>query len=157
MTGLARVLAAGLVAALLAACGGPVYRTDYTYTPPASAEGQTCTAAAAARADDCRDRASACRREVRFAVWDCENAADMDDALCKGGARDRSDYNRCLFQERRDDRVCRDLAWRLQRLCGTDAECDATYREDYRACGGAITERTVCVDNCDQATGTPAN
>ena len=39
---------------------------------------------------------------------------------------------------------------RLKNICADKmTDCDFPYNQSYRACGGAITHRQVCIENCD--------
>ena len=126
---------AGLVATLsllLGACA-----TEYTYEPPASAEGKACVARCQSRQNACRadeqDRAAEqqhrCKVESARRQEQCEHDAQIDYDACLKYSKTDADRNACK-----------------KNACGQDAcyssanygQCDGDYRVCFQSCGGKI-------------------
>jgi hypothetical protein len=128
-----RILAAA--ALLLSACA-----TEYTYTPPATAEGKACVGKCQGTQQACRDqqdtRASRARRQ-------CEEESDRREEKCEVEAS--ADYLACLRYARTEDerKACQ------KRTCDASAcsdaphysLCDSDYRACYENCGGKVDVR----------------
>jgi hypothetical protein len=116
--------------ALLTSCG-PVYNTEYSYTPPKSLEGRSCI------------------NQCEYSKIQCEELENLRERECE--SRAELEYDRC----RRDiyNSKKREPKWSecSRSSCSTDEErCERLYRSCYQACGGRVDSRTVCVANCDQ-------
>lgn len=116
---------------MLCACG-PMYRTDYFYTPPESESGRTCIFQCEMLKGQCRTieemRAERCESDSRAQIASCEAYIYMT----KGR---EAEWYECSGSS-----------------CSTDYEqCEGQHRYCYQACGGKVDARTTCVANCDQA------
>ena len=128
-----RTLTVSLVSSslmFLSACG-PMYRTDYFYTPPESESGRTCTFQCEMMKGQCRQieelRADRCESDSRTEVANCEAYI----YLTKG--REAKWYE-CTGSS-----------------CSANYEqCEGQHRYCYQSCGGKVDARTTCVANCDQ-------
>lgn len=127
----------GLLALLgLAGCG-PVYHTDYSFTPPKSQVGVNCTL-------HCENNRLQCRQVEDVQVQSCELRAERDRDYCEDQIRWRKG---------------RDTKWYECTLdsCSANYErCDESYRLCYESCGGKVTATTRCVQNCEQQQTPPA-
>ena len=116
--------------ASLTGCG-PMYQTEYIYTPPKSQTGNACVF-------QCENSKQQCQQIQEMRSEDCERRAEYD-------------YQRC--EDRIYDREGRDAKWYecSRESCTADVErCEATYRSCYQSCGGKVEAQTRCVSNCDQ-------
>lgn len=114
----------------LAACG-PVYETRYELTPPPPSE------ASAACLAGCEVQRSAClqRMDEQFAL--CRSQAQLDALSCRSWSRYGS-YDRWGYPY-----SC------VMPICLNDRDsCEAGFQACYRACGGQVTPREVCVERC---------
>lgn len=127
------------LSALLAACG-PIYDTEYTYTPPTSARGQACVSSCQADQSGCNYQ---CRRETQ----DCENERNrIADREYERYARWRQQQGLPIERTRQSfmptyscpaEYQCREV-------------CEAEYRACFTGCGGRIDAQQVCVMGCNQ-------
>lgn len=117
----------------LAACG-PVYETEYRYTPPGDVEGRACVAHCEAGKAQCRVTADlrAENRQLR-----CEREAAQD-------------FERCLTTQGADPEKSKCH----RRYCsegdagGDRAQCADDYRVCFQGCGGVVDSSQVCTFNC---------
>lgn len=126
-------------AAMLPAACAPVYDTQYTYSAPATAAGQTCISA-------CQADQSGCSYGCRRRAQDCEYEKD------RIAEREFNRYVR--WRQERGLHVDRTrLYFRPTYSCPRERECrascDTVYRACFTACGGRIEAREVCVAGCD--------
>lgn len=131
---------APLLAVLLLASCAPVIETTYDYTPPDTAEGQSCVARCQAERAPCTQ---SCDRRERLCLTDSESRAMRDYQMELGDGLNRrsSASSRTYF----------DYADRYRSLCyvgGCRDACDATYRTCFEGCGGKVTAQRVCTANC---------
>jgi len=119
------------LALALAACG-PIYQTQYAFTPPPTPEGRVCIM-------QCEQLRFQCRQNEDLKVQNCENQNRWA----------RAEYERCKRSGRKD---CHDgTIW-----CSSDYDrCDEQYRFCYQSCGGQVLATTVCVANCEKAPPPP--
>ncbi len=120
-----------VVAALVVMSCGPIYETNYRYTPPADPLSRPCISQCLADKSQCRHIA--------------ELKADNATLRCERDARD--DYERCLGNAKGDQgkSSCN------RRSCGSSADtgiCEVDYRSCFQSCGGVIDEERVCTFNC---------
>ncbi|MGF1562345.1 MAG: hypothetical protein ACFB3T_09230 [Geminicoccaceae bacterium] len=135
----------GLLALLgvaLSACA-PVYETRYSLTPPAADAPERTEALACI--EQCGQQQQVCLVSAREAFENCELRAQTQFSHCR--MRERMDYLACRGPYGRTScfpSTC------LVPVCETNIQgCEAGYRACYAACGGTVTEETVCVANCD--------
>lgn len=123
--------ASGLVGLLFLVGCGPMYQTEYIYTPPESSSGSACIF-------QCENSKQQCQQIQSMRSEDCERRAEYE-------------YQRC--EDRIYDRKGRDAKWYecTRESCTEDTErCEASYRSCYQSCGGRVEAQTRCVSNCDQ-------
>src|SRR5262249_46185968 len=116
---------------------GPIYSTEYIFTPPDGSTGNFCI--------------SQCE-ESKF---QCEDLENMRNERCEEESR--------YQEERCRDRVWADKGREPKwyecggNSCTADTErCDERYRGCYQACGGKVETVTRCVANCPPAAPPPA-
>lgn len=125
--------------ALLAACG-PIYDTEYTYTPPSSGRGQACVSS-------CDADQTGCKYECRRRTQDCENEkARIADREFNRYQRWRRDQNLPVDKNRYDFMPSYSCPWESE--CTN--VCEAEFRACFTGCGGRIDARQVCVMGCNQ-------
>lgn len=129
-------LVAIFVLSALTGCG-PMYSTNYTYTPPPTAEGRMC--------------ASQCRQISRMCVQNCE----MKEETCKSRARHDAIYKfEHYAAERRakNQSIKKDVSdFSNEYSCSSsscESNCQPEYRDCYANCGGRVTPHTVCTAFC---------
>lgn len=128
-----RTLLLSFATLLLSACG-PIYETQYRYTPPGDAEGRACIAQCDVGKTQCRINADlrAENRQLR-----CEREAARD-------------FERCLTTQGADP----EKSQCHRRLCSENsasedhAQCDADHRVCFQGCGGVVDSTRVCTFNC---------
>lgn len=135
-----RILLSCLVLLTISACG-PMYRTQYNYTSPASWEGRQC-------ANQCIKDKSYCRQNCDRDVQNCRNIESIKEAAniaiqqnTKQNPNDPFKHNRRQTGLSRND-------------CSNDYcynNCDSDYNACFVNCGGSIETKQVCVMNCDKA------
>jgi hypothetical protein len=121
-----------LLAALINGCG-PIYGTEYRYSPPPEPEARSCVAL-------CRNTQQLCRSTA-------ENRAERETMRCEVEAN--RDYERCLRAGRRDREA---LSRCHLRTCPThlphDGHCTEEFNLCYTECGGEVEVERVCQFNC---------
>jgi hypothetical protein len=121
-----------LAALLLAACA-----KEYTFTPPASAEGRACV-------ERCQGSQSSCRRDQDLkadrARTQCEADAARRQEQCQLEAP--MEYAACLkFAKTDEDRAACTLRDCDQPACYSSPSyslCERDYRACYENCGGKV-------------------
>jgi hypothetical protein len=143
-----RIVAALMVFVGLALAGcGPVYETQYSYTPPASAEGRVCTT-------QCENTRSAC-------VRNCDYASQIKKRDCEDDARAdaRTKYNKYVREQRRNNAPIKYdedhflTTYQCSSSSSTSAcrnECVQTSNRCWQMCGGKVGSQQVCTAFCDQ-------
>lgn len=111
----------------LSGCG-PVYKTVYSYRPPASPQGQICIM-------QCDNIKRQCYTHEDFRVRACEDENRIA----------RLEYERCAS-------MGYDRCWDRSAFCnsGNYWYCDEEYRICYQNCGGFISSREICVSGCEK-------
>lgn len=119
-----------LVVLLLGACG-PVYNTEYTFSPPKSETGRSCTY-------HCDTNKFQCRQIEDMHAQRCQEQAYWEQQRCEAE----------IYRNKG-----RDPKWYE---CGTSScsadydRCEEQYRACYQSCGGKVESVTRCVANCEQ-------
>ncbi len=130
----------GISVACLTACG-PMYQTNYTFTPPSTWRGRQCI-------NHCLQRRGFCRSQCSQHNQLCRAQADVL------GAVRYSDYmhNHHPYRDGKhhyyQTRSISDFS--NYSACHSDCGCEADYKVCYQNCGGTVTAHTVCVANCDK-------
>ena len=120
--------AAGVL--LLGACG-PIYDTQYRFTPPESGQGVSCIY-------QCENSKLQCRQLEEYRADDCTRRAQYEAQRCEAD----------IWRQKG-----RAPKWYE---CGSSScspeydRCETQYRSCYQSCGGRVDAQTVCVANCDQ-------
>lgn len=125
--------------ATVAACG-PVYDTQYHFTPPADPTG--------------RQLAGQCRVMQNMCLQNCR----MQEHACRSDARAQGmmEYQAYVAERRRKNLPLKRSpeSFVSTYMCDSD-RCDDACADDYRGCyveaGGQIRAQRVCVAFCDQA------
>lgn len=124
------VLTAGFGIVFLAACG-PVYNTQYHFTPPESSEGRSCVF-------QCDNSRLQCRQLEEYRTEDCQRRSEFDQRRCEDDIYRRKGREPKWYE-------CGSSS------CSPDYDrCEQLYRSCYQSCGGRVDQETVCVSNCDQ-------
>ncbi len=130
----------------VSACG-PVYRTLTEYEPPTDPVARAslsncemlqmqCMQVETMKADACQQRADAEYEACHAKVSACEQASETK-------------YNQCLARQRICSKdYCVDYCPRTA-CAPNEALCQGQYNRCYIAAGGKVTQRTVCVDRCE--------
>lgn len=131
-----RILLAALATFLLLSCG-PIYETQYRYTPPADAQGRACIAQCEVGKSQCRINADlrAENRQLR-----CEREA-------------RDDFERCLTVQGADPEKshCQRRICSLSSSGSDQDQCESDHRVCFQGCGGVVSSQQVCSFNCPPA------
>lgn len=134
-----RALALALLAlGTLAACG-PIYETQYFYTPPEAETALVCT-------NQCRQIGLLCQQNCDLRYDSCLAEARAD------AARDYDYYVRRREAEGKSiDRTLRDFdySYRCTSSSGCKNACVNEFNVCYQTCGGAVTAQQVCVAFCN--------
>lgn len=135
---LRRLLAPLLLVLTLAACG-PIYDTQYHFTPPADPTGRQLVG-------QCRMSRDMCRQN-------CE----MREMSCKSDARSYGmrEYHRYVEQRRRERAPIKRSpdSFVSDYHCNSGScvdSCDGNYRACYVESGGTVRAQRVCTAFCDQ-------
>lgn len=123
-----------VVAGLLLASCGPMYETQYRYSPPADSEGRACVAHCDVGKTQCRINADL-RAENRQLRCEREAAQDFERCLTTQGADpEKSKCHR---------RLCSESSASSDR-----SACEDDHRVCFQGCGGVIDSTQVCTFNC---------
>ena len=128
-----------LITAILtiSACS-PVYKTNYTYTPPQDPNAKLC-------ASQCLNTKTYCEQACHSRQDACEAEADRD-------ARDAYD-DYVKDREKKGRELKRDESY-YQRSCGGEnscmVECTTAYNNCFGTCGGNVTSSQSCTAFCDK-------
>jgi hypothetical protein len=124
------------LALLLIGCG-PVYKTDYSFTPPKTDSGRACVF-------QCENNKLQCRQIVQLRHDSCEQQSETNYYLCESSKRYRYDS--------KGKQKCIENCYCYRETCSEEYEpCDEQYRGCYQTCGGEVSSRTYCVSNCEKA------
>ena len=115
-------LCCGLLSLCLLAGCQPMYETRYNYTPPAGRTAKMCVA-------QCIQGKSSCEQFCQMSKQNCRLAARQD-AMIRQMSRLPDTWPQ-------DD-------------CDAPCNCVMNFNACYSACGGSVTEQSVCVAFCDQ-------
>ena len=128
-----RIILLLLIAGLLSACG-PIYKTEYAYSPPKSSMGNMCI--------------SQCINNKGM----CEQMCQMRNENCRTRSRQDALYQYEVYKSKqlaKGERVDRDPSYFENSFgCNTSCDCNPTYNACYSSCGGQVLERKVCVAFC---------
>lgn len=116
--------------ATVSACG-PIYSTEYIYSPPEDAQARACIAQCNTAKTNCRSMADLKAENERL-------RCDLE-----AGSR----YQHCLNRAGSDA----GRAECIRQSCYTPADgeiCDADFRICFQSCGGMIESRQTCSFNC---------
>ncbi|MDC0358915.1 hypothetical protein OAO01_08870 [Oligoflexia bacterium] len=120
---------------LLVACS-PVYRTDYAYIPPTSAQGKTCIF-------QCENTKIQCIQLEEMRYERCLDRADRE--------YDRCERNKRYGYNKKGEWECQDNCYCFRSSCTlNESRCEERYRSCYQTCGGKVEGNTYCVSNCDK-------
>jgi len=123
----------GLLALSLALSGcGPIYSTQYRYTPPLDTNGKMCVNQCASSRDLCRqlEESRASQEQAQ-----CQQNATMRYALCLSNAKTDQARSQCNSSS-----YC-------SRSANTE-RCEESYRQCFQNCGGKIDSFQVCDFGC---------
>lgn len=133
-----RLTAALMLAAIVAACG-PMYDTQYFFTPPSDAAG--------------RQLAGQCRVMSKMCAQNCE----LRESACRAEAREDAqyEYNRYVRQrEKEKAKIKKSLSSFVNDSHCSSSACENDCEEEYRSCyveaGGQVRSKQVCVAFCDE-------
>ena len=128
LTALSGLLAMSLV---LSGCG-PVYSTQYRYTPPLDANGKMCVNQCANTREMCRvmEESRASQEQSQ-----CQQNATMRYALCLSNAKTDQARSQCNSSS-----YC-------SRSVNTE-RCEGAYRQCFQNCGGRVDSFQVCDFGC---------
>jgi len=116
--------------AFLVGCG-PLYQTDYVFTPPKSSGGVSCTY-------QCETVKSQCEQIEELEAERCESYSQSEQDSCEADIRYRKNREPKWYECVPDS-------------CSVDKEkCETNYRTCYQSCGGRVETVTRCVANCDK-------
>ncbi len=116
---------------------GPVYRTQFNYTPPPTSEGRGCVS----QCEGTRMQREALQQQRNQL---CQQQAQMEYQNCQMQADNA--YNGCMASGNTScfRRVC------IRRTCIPQAgACVPQYNRCYANCGGQVQAHQVCVRRCD--------
>jgi hypothetical protein len=122
-----------LLALSLALSGcGPIYSTQYRYTPPLDTNGKMCINQCASSRDLCRqlEESRASQEQAQ-----CQQNATMRYALCLSNAKTDQARSQCNSSS-----YC-------SRSANTE-RCEESYRQCFQNCGGKIDSFQVCDFGC---------
>jgi len=123
----------GLLALSLTLSGcGPIYSTQYRYTPPVDSNGRMCVNQCANSRDLCRqlEESRASQEQAQ-----CQQNASMRYALCLSSAKTDQARSQCNSSS-----YC-------SRSANTE-RCEESYRQCFQNCGGKIDSFQVCDFGC---------
>jgi hypothetical protein len=135
MKALARLVCA-VAAAVLAGCG-PIYETQYQFTPPPDPQGKMC-------AVQCQQNQTYCRANC-----------DMARQACLAYEHDRGmeAYERYAYERHRARQPVKRTpdSFVEKYRCSNSCEegCADEYRQCFGICGGTVTSQQVCTFNCE--------
>jgi hypothetical protein len=111
---------------------GPIYQTEYLFTPPLSTTGHACVT-------QCEISKSQCLQLEQLKAERCEYYSRDEVDRCEADIRWSEDRSPKWYE-------C------IPDSCDVDHElCDNNYRTCYLSCGGKVDPVTRCVANCGAA------
>ncbi|MGD9887655.1 MAG: CagY family CD-EC repeat-containing protein [Halothiobacillaceae bacterium] len=131
---LATVLGGLLVLSLTLSGCGPVYSTQYRYTPPLDANGKMCVNQCVNNRDMCRmmEETRAMQEQAQ-----CQQYAAMRYSMCLSNAKTEQERRNC---ERMNRGYCSRTAY--------TEHCEESFRLCFQNCGGKIDSFQVCDFGC---------
>ena len=115
----------------LSSCG-PIYNTDYQFSPPRSEGGRACIF-------QCEQGRMQCRQIEELQARRCEDNSRYEQQRCRDDLRYNENRSPKWYECNEDS-------------CDPNyGRCDDIYRACYQSCGGEVNSVTRCVANCDQA------
>lgn len=133
MTKFASISFLALAVIFLTACG-PIYRTEYAYTPPKTTTAQMCV------------------NQCVQAKTMCEQMCEMRNENCKTRAHQDALYQYEIYK--RDQRahgkhIKKSVSdFDSSYSCHNTCDCTPSYNSCYASCGGQVYEKKVCVAFC---------
>jgi len=111
---------------------GPIYSTQYRYTPPVDSNGKMCVNQCASSRDLCRqlEESRASQEQAQ-----CQQNATMRYALCLSNAKTDQARSQCNSSS-----YC-------SRSANTE-RCEGSYRQCFQNCGGRVDSFQVCDFGC---------
>jgi hypothetical protein len=128
-----KLRAIAVAALLLSACS----TTEYTFTPPETAEGRACVERCQRTQQACRhdrdaraeDDAERCAVESRRREEKCDIEANVEYVSCLKFAKTNAEREACVKKDCSQPSCERSASYAL---------CDSDYRACYQNCGGRI-------------------
>lgn len=121
----------------LSGCG-PIYSTQYNFTPPQTSEGKIC-------ANECLDKKNACFNVCEIKQEECRKI---------NARKAETDYLQYLaitaLQDKPIEKEKKDFinySGCSSRYCSN--RCPSTHRLCHSNCGGQVRESTICTSFCD--------
>jgi len=124
------------IAVLISACG-PVYKTDYRFQTPPTAQGKVC-------AQGCLDKMQSCQNACRAEQAECRHLQSL---------KAENAYLRYVTERQRTNQEIKKNQSDFESFsaCNTDCDdqCAAVQRICHVNCGGNVTETRYCTAFCD--------
>ena len=135
---------------ILTSCG-PVYQTNYSYSPPEEMAGKQCLSLCSAQrqscSSNCRDREQTCEIVART----LDLAENLSCNKRKKYCNNNPDASGCIFDKNMD---CNESSGSHSNCTNEKKECKSEclsyYNECYINCGGKIDTQSICVQFCDK-------
>jgi hypothetical protein len=129
---------------LLVSCG-PIYRTDYEYSPPSSSQGRVCANNCLLAKQYCESRIRQCNNQCLDNEQTCrmsENLVNATMSLLKKNDPNKknvkSDYSsNCVNQRYSCERNCQE-------------DCTSNYNICHQNCGGKVLTHRKCEMFCEE-------
>lgn len=141
-----RWIAAATTLAVLSACG-PVIETHYDYLPPSQQGGMQCLS-------QCQQGQNQCQRDAAAAKEECRYREEERIAYEYDEAREKYYHDLELYAAAPEKFSKPTEPTRgypsYYRCDNQENQCQNSFNMCYRSCGGQVSERQVCVANCDQ-------
>ena len=114
----------------------PVYKTNYSFTPPKTQTGKACIF-------QCENNKLQCEQLEEMRYERCLFRADREYERCERNKRYRYKSD--------GKRECIENCWCSKGHCKVNKEiCESRYRSCYQTCGGRVDSETICVSNCEK-------
>lgn len=129
-----------VVMALISNCG-PVYKVEYSYTPPQTKQGRMC-------ANQCIQLTRECRNNCTINRNRCIDQTNTSRAINNALdvmilEKDSEDHRREHYHYHYADR---DRCYRDEEKCF--ARCEDDQRDCYINCGAKVSKHEYCTENC---------
>jgi hypothetical protein len=109
-----------------------MYRTQYSYTPPADPMGKICLTNCQNSKNQCTQMRQMQENQSRMQVQQCETNANIN-------------YQNCV---KVPNAVCQRADCSYLRNSVIALDCQGDYNACYQNCGGSVRSQQVCVANC---------